>query len=441
MFIEEGTTIPVIGSDLLTAPDGRTLNEILASQLAVKLNIDVSKMQEIDRKSLNMVVGESELYRKRRKVIYSNVKQILDELIHSGRFPIPAALLKLVEIKPFRLFLTTTFDPLLTMALTRAGYSAQTGVSTLSYSSRDDLPVEGVSMPTVYHLFGRASATPDYAVTDCDILDFICEMQSQENRPKYLFQKLKQSNLLFLGTGFPDWLSRFFLRVAKSSRLWEPRDCIEVLADDRHKKSDSLVYFCKQFSFETSIYPKDAVDFVNELYARWKERNPVTSSGAIPNPPSLPEMEPGSVFISYANEDKEQADRVRQTLTDNGLEVWFDKEKLIVGDGYEIKILQNVRQCDMFLPIISKNATRRAEGFFRKEWSWAVGRMADFFGSDRPFILPVAIDDTPSNATQLPGEFKALHWLRAPGGSVSGDAVGQLRQALREIRKRERLNA
>jgi hypothetical protein len=357
---------------------------------------------------------------------------------------VPEPLLKLAEIKAFKLFLTITYDPLLATAVNRARPDVQGGAAILTYSPNrfDDLPVDWAewTRPAVYHLFGRASAAPEYAVTDGDILEFICAMQSQDGRPPRLFQKLQQSNLLLLGVGFPDWLTRFFLRVAKNRRLWETRERIEILAESHQRRSESLVCFCRQFSRETSIYEKDAVDFINELHARWKERDANTTAHE-PIVAAAVDMQPGAVFISYASQDRPQAEQLKQALEANGLETWFDRKELQPGNYYEEKIRQNIRQCSLFLPVISNNACARGEGFFRKEWSWAVERLPEFFGTDRPFIMPVVIDNTPPNAAQLPEKFKDIHWLPAPGGQAVPEAVERLREALREIRKRERVNA
>jgi len=55
--------------------------------------------------------------------------------------------------------------------------------------------------------------------------------------------------------------------------------------------------------------------------------------------------------------------------------------------------------------------------------------------------MPVVVDDTPPNAPQLPEKFKDIQWLRAPGGLPDGNAIERLREALKENRKREHINA
>src|SRR5438874_2591828 len=105
MFIEAGDTIPVVGPDLLIAPEakgGGTLPEHLAARLAAELKIDLSRVS--DPKSLSQVIVESDLFRKRRQMIYPRLKGVLDRLINPTDFPIPHPLLQLARISPFTLF-------------------------------------------------------------------------------------------------------------------------------------------------------------------------------------------------------------------------------------------------------------------------------------------------------------------------------------------------
>ena len=48
-----------------------------------------------------------------------------------------------------------------------------------------------------------------------DLLEYIYGMTA-ESRPNRLFDHLRSMNLLFLGCNYPDWLSRFFIRLLKA---------------------------------------------------------------------------------------------------------------------------------------------------------------------------------------------------------------------------------
>ena len=113
---------------------------------------------------------------------------------------------------------------------------------------------------------------PSYAISDEDILEFICVLQSENFCPEKLFSELENNNLLLLGCGFSDWLERFFLRMAKRHRLSDPRSFVEVVADSRTPGDPNLVLFLQQVSSRTKIFrpgdvSKPLVEKVGDLEA------------------------------------------------------------------------------------------------------------------------------------------------------------------------------
>src|SRR5215471_14269961 len=99
-----------------------------------------------------------------------------------------------------------------------------------------------------------------------------------------------------------------------------------------------------------------------------------------------------AVFLSYASEDAEAAHRICEALRAAGLEVWFDQSELRGGDAWDASIRKRIRECALFVPIISANTDARTEGYFRLEWRLAVER-SHLMADDAPFLLPVAVDD------------------------------------------------
>ena len=78
-----------------------------------------------------------------------------------------------------------------------------------------------------------------------------------------------------------------------------------------------------------------------------------------------------AVFLSYASQDAQAARRICEALRGAGIEVWFDQSELRGGDVWDQKIRQQIRDCVLFVPIISKNTAERGEGYFRLEWGLA----------------------------------------------------------------------
>jgi TolB-like protein len=125
----------------------------------------------------------------------------------------------------------------------------------------------------------------------------------------------------------------------------------------------------------------------------------------------------GAVFLSYASQDADSAQRICEALRAAGIEVWFDKSELRGGDAWDQSIRKQIKTCAIFLPIISKHTHERAEGYFRLEWKLAVDR-SHLITATKAFLLPVAIDDTPDDDDQVPDRFRELQWTRLPGGAT-----------------------
>jgi len=120
---------------------------------------------------------------------------------------------------------------------------------------------------------------------------------------------------------------------------------------------------------------------------------------------------PARVFISYASQDAGAAMRIRDVLREAGLEVWFDQSELRGGDAWDASIRKMIKECTLFVPIISTNTNARSEGYFRLEWKLAVDR-THLMADDQPFLLPVMIDDTSEAAARVPDRFRERQWSR-----------------------------
>jgi len=135
----------------------------------------------------------------------------------------------------------------------------------------------------------------------------------------------------------------------------------------------------------------------------------------------------GAVFLSYASEDAPAAQRIAEALRSAGIEVWFDREELRGGDAWDQKIRQQIRDCRLFVPIISAHSEARLEGYFRREWKLAVDRTDDM-ASEVAFLVPVVIDDTPNASAHVPERFRHVQWTRLPGGEPSAAFTERVRQ-------------
>src|SRR3984885_8817026 len=111
-----------------------------------------------------------------------------------------------------------------------------------------------------------------------------------------------------------------------------------------------------------------------------------------------------AVFLSYASQDAEVARRICDALRAAGFEVWFDQSQLRGGDAWDASIRAQIKECALFIALISRNTNARSEGYFRLEWKLAVDR-SHLMADDRPFLLPLVIDGTTDAAARVPDLF------------------------------------
>jgi TolB-like protein/cytochrome c-type biogenesis protein CcmH/NrfG len=138
---------------------------------------------------------------------------------------------------------------------------------------------------------------------------------------------------------------------------------------------------------------------------------------------------PAAVFLSYASQDAEAARRICDALRAAGIEVWFDQSELRGGDVWDRTIRQQIRDCTLFVPIVSQNTQERLEGYFRLEWRLAVER-SHLMAIERPFLVPVVVDGTRDREAVVPDAFMAVQWTRVPAGGTPPAFVEHVRRLL-----------
>ena len=132
-------------------------------------------------------------------------------------------------------------------------------------------------------------------------------------------------------------------------------------------------------------------------------------------------------FLSYAREDAAATRRLAIALRAGGIEVWFDENELRGGDEWDRAIRKQIRDCALFVPVISANTQTRTEGYFRLEWHLAEQRSL-LMAKGQPFIVPVCIDDTRKRDAVAPDAFLAVQWTRLPGGEPPTGFVERMKK-------------
>ena len=438
LAIEEGQVVPMVGRDLLVVdtPAGpRLFHHLVAARLAADLGASTQDLPaDFD---CNDVICANERFHGDSMGFNPRVVRIVREL----KVPIPEPLRLLAEIPTFGLFVSTTYDTLLEEAICSVRRRKPAVVAFPAASNLIDFDESLLEQcgSVVFQILGRLSASSPFAITEGQTLEQMHEFMSGPRRPDKLIARLKESHLLILGVGFPDWLARFLLRFARAKPLWDSRSIMEVIADSGRPQQDFAVFLHHFSPQQSRLFTEGSpVDFVRELHRRWFERNPATQQSdawAEVSAEKPANMAEGSIFISYAGEDREAAFRLADELAGAGLEVWIDR-RINPGDNYRELIERHIRSCCAFVPVLSRQTQKEDARWFRREWELARDSAGFYFGTDRPFLFPVVIDGTPNNELiEFKRDLFRRSAARAPGGNVPQTLIRELDEAQKAWRK------
>jgi SEFIR domain/TIR domain len=437
-YIEEGGVIPIIGQQLIRfIHDGsqRTLYELMARSLADELRIPASRLGQ--HFSLNDVIEAHRPFATDRRLIYKKLYELLcSEPFRS--LPIPTPILQLAAIRDFSLFVSATFDNFLEQALDLAWFGGHsTLVRAFSPYTPVDLQEDDTDKlgPVVFKLFGQASDDPYFAATDADMIEFIHRLQF-DRRPIKLFAQLKKSHLLILGTDYPNWLARLFLRIARDETLWVDREKLEYFADRQLEADSKLSSFIRHFSKSTECFTAVSPEaFVERLFVEWSARDPTRAviGQRMVAEVRLPRAEE-SVYLSYAPEDQDTALRIKNSLESIGWPVWFTSKDPGSDLEYENLIERTIKAAQACVVVLSPVTAASEASFFHREWQWAIERQRSFTGIDRVFIHPLRL----TADTLVPPVLQVFKALDAFGGEPVPLFIDTMTRILRQLRKERR---
>ena len=108
-----------------------------------------------------------------------------------------------------------------------------------------------------------------------------------------------------------------------------------------------------------------------------------------------------NIFLIHAHADKETVRKLYQRLVSDGLNVWFDAERLQPGQDWQNEIRDALLKCDVVIVCLSK-AFDKQQGYRHEELKLALEK-ANFLPSDEIFIIPVRLEkcDMPESLRHL----------------------------------------
>jgi hypothetical protein len=421
----EGGVVPVLGSELLTGQ----ASEAGLNPQSLALRLDVLAAADA---TLNAV---AESYLQKRTSSKPRLYAICKEL-DAAATAISPALQQLAAIEDFRFFVSTTPHAAMVRALERVRLHQQGVCKHIAFSpqvkTRDlEGSIRQLPEPCVFYPLGCVEKPP-FAITEEDTLEYIFQLFAAPDRPQNLLGELQAANLLFIGCDWPDWLTRFWVRSLAGDRLWKgsKRDYLEFVAGKFASGQKELVLFFSRTDIRR--IDADPTAFIAGLHEKWNERRKNRRQGPPATTPPPPEG--AFVFISYANEDGDAAKVLRTRLRDAGIDVWFDEDRLNGGAVVVDELNRNIRRSALFLPILSRRAAGRREGYYRGEWDTAILRNK-IIDKEARFIHPVIIDDLPLNTAGVPAELWDLKCARHLGGVVTEEFLSDIRTCVRRVQR------
>lgn len=110
------------------------------------------------------------------------------------------------------------------------------------------------------------------------------------------------------------------------------------------------------------------------------------------------------IFLCYASDDKSFARELYKKLVNYEFDVWFDEERLLPGQNWDIEIQKSVRLADVVLICLSGRSVNK-EGYVQKEIKIALD-IAEEKPEGAIFIIPIRIEDC-----FVPERIKPWQWI------------------------------
>jgi hypothetical protein len=139
------------------------------------------------------------------------------------------------------------------------------------------------------------------------------------------------------------------------------------------------------------------------------------------------------IFVSYAHEQRNLADRLAIGLRQSGAEVFFDKDALQAGQAYDQPIREEIERCDLFVFLLSPESLADRK-YALTELAFARDRWPDPTGH----VLPVAVSKVQADA--IPPYLAAVGVL-FPEGNVVAETLAAVARIKRSPRRALRVAA
>jgi len=450
--IEDNNIVPVLGNDIskvrLTKSEFDNLENSsiliddavkyeddiilnLYDYLAIRLWNDYGRKGAIPKLcTLNNVVTQLQLEQQlglwdiKNKII-KMVSNFTDEQMFLDPYK------KIAKITDFETILTVNFDNFLERAF-EANNNRQVNDSinfTIQDVALDQERDHDPALVDIVNLMGNIRGGTDFALTEEQSLEYLYKLSSRKDEiAKHLFNIIKNKSILLIGCSFPDWFMRFFIRTISKERFWGANKS-KYVASDRTAQDIHLRHFLESNSSNTKVIKigsqpdpdgkmntsfNDSIEFIDKLYDAWSKNKGDEAK-------KIRYRE--KVFLSYSWDDKNFVEKLKNEFEKNGVSVFFDDDYLKTGDRFADKINNYIKECDYFIPLISKNAIKDQSRYvYDEEWRTAI-ILDDLL--EKRYIRPYLIDDTSPLNDRIPDKMRKLNINKVESVEDFGTIVRQ----------------
>ncbi len=329
----------------------------------------------------------------KRQTIKSNIYNEIYRTVNECELSlsdVSDGLKKLLSTGYFRFVITTSFYPLLEMAMKEQWGELNVDVLNIFDSDITKRDIENTSdyqIPTIYYLLGKLNKTQKFVVTDNDCLRAMKNIMVEMNNSN-LMEFVSSKYLLVLGCNQENWLFRFIWHSLKGNDR-----CHKGGSVGRDGRDEPLERFLIRNGIGVN---HNSEQFAEKIYDALMKRKK-TNLDRIPNDQNW------DVFISYSRKDGEVAKNVYDALTKAGVKAWYDKSNLGGRGEIFMSLIHNViLRSTIFVPILSNTITQQRTEIhpYRKEWEWAVNETIGMRGTVS--CIPLIEDDYDLNKRKEP---------------------------------------
>jgi squalene cyclase len=97
------------------------------------------------------------------------------------------------------------------------------------------------------------------------------------------------------------------------------------------------------------------------------------------------------VFLCHSSQDKAAVRQLYRNLSRDGFDVWFDEERLLPGQDWNMEITRAVRTADTVLICLSHRSVTKS-GYYQKEIRLTLDA-ADEKPDGAIFLIPVKLEE------------------------------------------------